>query len=581
MKKTIVIVVLLGIVAAGGGVWFFNRPATGVIQPAELLPPETLVMIEAVNFKKSLDEFRAGPLGKAVSGIDMPACMGAFNADPEEIESVSQLQAQVRAGVDSPWFDTLFGDLVVIAVLQPDTDDIRALSEMVLRESAIMVLRPKKPAEIIQWIGKMLAGDVTVTSQTTDGIQMDKIDTGGGLPLFVTTERGLGLVALDPKPIVRCLAPSVTGERSSLAQLPDYAAFREALGTPETVRFFSWFDLHNILNEWLDWADQAEPGDASLAAAQKLWRGFNQARPAMAAVTTDDGEVIHHRWQVRYNAGDLAPDIARMLDVPPEMNTTLPWIPDASLYYSWQNNLGQVLESALDGAHLDADQTAELKQAFLASTGVALEDALNAFGNQFAIMVRDIKTGGMFPVPELAVMVEAGQPELIEGLMETAVRNSGLAIVTEEYRGERIRYLALPYGEDISPGYAVREEFLVVASSRGLLKKLLSKEGAQGGLVDSPSFNSVNRGLSDLNNQVVYVQTGEAAARAKDLLKWGLSLAVMTGKAGDANQMLYLSNKVVEPILDGLTMYPAMGARTVIRENGIESDIYVLKPRRE
>ena len=582
MKKTIVIVVLLGIVAAGGAVWYFNRPTPAAIQPAELLPKDTLVMIEAVDLKKSLDEFRVGPLGQAVSGIDMPACMGAFNADPEEIEQVSRLQAQLKAGVDSPWFDTLFGDLAVVALLQPDPNEMRARPEQMWDESAVMILRPKKPAEMIQWIGRMFAGDVTVTSETAGGVRMDKVETGGGPPLFVAVYRGLGLVALDPKPIVRCLAPRDPAAPSSLAQSPDYAALRgELAGAQEAARFFVWVDLHTILNTWFDPVDQTGAGDAAMADVEKLWGGFNQAKPVIAAVITDEGDVVHHRWRVRYTAGDLSPDMARLLDVPPELNTTLPWMPEAVIYYSWQNNLDQVLESVMDLSRLDPDETAAFRREFAARTGVELEDAMNAFGRQFAVMIRDIKTGGMFPVPELALLAEVGQPEIIDRLVETVVRNFGMAMATEDYPGGRIRYVALPYGEDVSPGYAVRDGFLVIASSRGLLKTLLTREDGWKGLVDSPSFKAVNRGLSDPNNQMVYVQPGAAAARTKDILKWGLSLAVMTGKAGDANQMIYLSNKVVEPILDGLSAYRAMGSRTVIRENGIQSDIYVLKPLSE
>ena len=582
MKKAIVIVVLLGIVAAGGGVWYFNRPATVATHPAELLPEDTLVMIEAVDLKKSLDEFRAGPLGRAVLGIDMQACMGAFNADPEEIEQVRRLQARVKAGVDSPWFDTLFGDLAVLAVLRPDPEALRDSPERLWHQSAVMVLKPKKPAEMIQWIGRMFAMDVSVTAETESGVRMDRIDAGDGPPLFVAVHRGLGLVALDPGPIVRCLAPSDAFAPSPLAQSPDYAALRaELAGAPEAGRFFVWIDFHGILDTWFDPADQTSPRDAAMAEVEKLWGGFNQARPVIAAVTTDGGDTVNHRWRIRYNAVDLSPDMARMLNIPPESNTTLPWIPESVLYYSWQNNLDQVLESVLDLSRLDAGETEAFRREFATATGVVLEDALGAFGSQFAVMIRDIRTGGIFPVPELALMAEVGRPEIIDRLVESAVRNFGLATATEEYRDGRIRYVALPYGEEISPGYAFREGFLVMASSRGLLKTLLTQEPGGKSLVDSPSFSAVNRGLTDRNNQMMFLQTGEAAERARDLLKWALSLAVMTGKAGDANQMIYLSGKVVEPILEGLSMYPAVGARTVVRENGIESDISVLKPRRE
>jgi|GEM_PF-1115011 len=581
MRKTIVIVVLLGIVAAGGAVWYLNRPTAPDIQPAELLPDDTLVMIEAVHLKESLDTFRAGPLGQAFSGIDLPACMGAFNADPEEIEQVSRLQSLLKASVDSPWFDILFGDLAVMAVMRPDPASLRVPSERLWHESAIVVLRPKKPAEMIQWVGKMFSGDVTITPQTTEGVRMDRVDTGESQPLFVAVHRGLGLVAMDPKPIVRCLGHIETGVFRPLSASDDYAALRTELSAPAEGRCFVYIDLHAVLDIWLDSTNRQNTGDADTAETEKLWNGFNQAGPVIGAVMTDNGQVLHHQWRIRYNPAKLSPDAARLLGGPPETNSTLPWVPETILYYGWQNNLDQVLASVLDLSRLDAEETAEFQKEFEDRTGVGFEDAVNAFGRQLAVMIQDVRIGGMFPVPELALLAEVGQPEVIDRLMEAAVRNFGVAMMTENDEGGFIRYVPLPFSEDISPAYAIRDGFLVMASSRGFLKDLLAQKSVGKNLSDSPFFGAVDKSLTDTNNQMTYLRIDEAAARTADLLKWALSLAVMTGKADDANQMIYLSGKVVEPILHALAQYPAVGSRTILRENGIHADVYILKRRPE
>jgi len=584
MRRTIMIGVLLGIIAAGAAAaWYSYRLSAGAVRPAELLPEDTLAMIEAVDLKESLDEFRAGPLGKAVSGIDMPACMGAFNADPEEIERVSRLQAGVKAAVDSPWFDMLFGDLAVIAVLKPEEGGMKASSEEMWRASALVVVQPKKPVEMIHALGKMFARNVTVSSQNAGDIRIDRVETEEGPPLFVAVHRGLGLMALDPKPIVRCLAPreSDGGGRRSLAASAAYAASRKDLNQAESGRFFAWIDLHDILNSAFAPAGSSEAADITTAVGRQQWGGFNQAQPVIAAVVTDDGEVMHHRWRVLYNADELPSDIARMLAVPPEINRTLSWMPETVLYYGWQNNLGQVLETLAMPSGGDAGKAAEFKRSFAAVTGTEFEEAVKVFGSQCAVLIRDIKTGGLFPVPELALMAELRQPGDMDRIVETVLRNLDVSIKTVEYHGASIRYIALPYGEDISPSYARRDGFMVVASSRGLLESLLWREEGQAGLAGLPLFDAVGKRLSEPGNQVAFIQPAVAAARAKNLLSWGLSLAVMAGKAGDAQQMVYLSNKVVEPILDGLSKYRAVGARTVFQKNRIDSDIYILKPQHE
>ena len=51
----------------------------------------------------------------------------------------------------------------------------------------------------------------------------------------------------------------------------------------------------------------------------------------------------------------------------------------------------------MDMSRFDVEEAAEFRREFEGKTGVVLEDAMNAFGSQFAFMIRDIKTGGMFP----------------------------------------------------------------------------------------------------------------------------------------------------------------------------------------
>ncbi len=576
MKKTISIVVLLCIAAVGGAVWYLSRPASGAAHPDELLPENTLVMVEAVELKKGLDAFRAGPLGQAISGIDLPACMGALDAEPEAIERVSRLQAQLKAGIDSPWFDTLFGELVVFALLTPEPDDLSTPVEGRWQESAVMVLQPRKPAEMIQWIAKMFAGDVAVTEQTEGGVRMDRVETPDGPPLFVAVHRGLGLLALDPKPVVRCLAES--GARNSLARNPAYAAMRAELGSGGEGAFV-WIDLQRTLNLFFMLAAQAGMDDADVAQARRDWAGLLEARPVIAAKAVEDGEAVHHRIRVRYNASDLSPEAAGILGVPPSANDTFHWVPEEALYYTWQNNFDQVLASLLDLSRHDGKGAAAFRRSFVDRTGVAPDDVVGAFGSQIAFMIRDIRTGGLFPVPELALMAEVVDPAVIDRLVETAAVSFGLAMAEEGDGEGRIRYVWLPYGKDISPAYAVSQGFLVVASSRGLLKSLLSRGDGWQPLMDSQPFRAVVKRFSDPANQMTFLRSGQAAKKAGDLIRWGLSLAVMTGKAEEARQMIYIANKVAAPILEGLSTYPAVGSRTVIQEDGIQTDVHVLNPR--
>jgi hypothetical protein len=57
-----------------------------------------------------------------------------------------------------------------------------------------------------------------------------------------------------------------------------------------------------------------------------------------------------------------------------------------------------------------------------------------------------------------------------------------------------------------------------------------------------------------------------------------MSLAMMSGKVKNPRQITCLTDKVLKPIFDALSHYPAMGSRTVNEENAVQADTYVLMP---
>jgi hypothetical protein len=574
MKKIVAIVLL---VAAAGAIWFYTRPPEEMLQPAQVLPRDTLVMIEAVDLKESLDEFRAGPLGQAISGIDWAACMQAFNAAPEEVRRMQQLQAQLSAAVDSLWFDALFGDRAVLAVLTPPTTDPSVPPETIWRQTALILLQSHPSSEMIQWIGKMFAGNVTISPVEMDGVRMDKVEAPDTPAFFVAIRHGLMLAALEPAPIVRCLAPKADN-RANLVDSPDFASLREEMKLPGTARSFAWIDLHQIYDHWVAPLQRQGVEDVAAKEVLKLWDGFNRAKPVIAAAGTRDGDLSHQRWRLRYNAADLSPKAARMFEIPPQPNATLAWIPDRLLYYGWHNNLRQVIESVADLSRLDAGQATEFRQKFVAGTGVSFEDAVGAFGDQFALLIQDVHTGGLFPVPILALMAEAEKPEIIEQLVATAASTSQLTLATEQHGQTLIRYLALPYGENLSPAFAFRDGFWMVASNRQLLKTLLAESQAGASLVQDPMFKAVDKGLSEASNKVTFLRVDRIAAKTKEIATWGLSLAMMSGKVKNPRQITCLSDDVLTPILDALARYPAMGSRTVNEANTVQADTYVRMP---
>jgi len=579
MKRIVLAIVILGVVAAAGAVWYVYRPLAQAALPEEMLPGETLMVVEAMNLKETIAAFQKSPLGQALAGIDAEAALRQTQARPEDIAQFLQVRDQFRDGLASPWFDTLFGQRVTLAILPGPLPKDAASGPQVAMKWGLMILKPSQPAEMISYIGKMFSGDVTVTPMETDGVKLDRLEAPNGPPVFAAISRGLGFVALDPEPIVRCLSQKGSAG-AKLAQAPQYKAFQAELTKPGATRFFAYLNLHDVINQITDAAGRLNPGDETLNQMKGLWEEFNRARPMAAMSLDDDGAgMTHGRGVLKYNAKDLGPEIAGLLTIQPQKNETLAMMPAEPIYYGWQNNLKHMLKGSLNSSSLKDEHRAAIKDQFMRVTGVSIDEAIDAVGDQFVILFQDVRIEGMFPVPELALMMEVRKPEVIERMVDAAIngpQGAPMPMETEDYNGIPIRYAVLPYGDDISPAYACAKGFCVIASNRRILKSIFTPD-AGANLAASKGFKAVDKGLSDANNQVAYLNSKRAIERTEGLLKWGLSFAAMSGKVKDENTLQYFSEKVAAPLFKGLAMYQNMGFRSVIQENGVQSDFYVQK----
>jgi hypothetical protein len=117
----------------------------------------------------------------------------------------------------------------------------------------------------------------------------------------------------------------------------------------------------------------------------------------------------------------------------------------------------------------------------------------------------------------------------------------------------------------------------MLAVNRGLLEHMLNEKGTNR-LNGYPSFQAVNRGLTDKNNQVFYMRTEGLVAKAHEVINWALARMAMS-KPAEADQARQIVELGINPLLDGLSMFKAVGGRTYSVESQINSDIQVLLDR--
>ncbi|MCK4619704.1 MAG: hypothetical protein KAT52_07140, partial [Desulfobacterales bacterium] len=86
-------------------------------------------------------------------------------------------------------------------------------------------------------------------------------------------------------------------------------------------------------------------------------------------------------------------------------------------------------------------------------------------------------------------------------------------------------------------------------------------------------FLAVNKGLTDKNNNIMFVKFDQLIDKIKELVIFGRNMMVLKDQ-GKAEKTAIVISGVINPALDGLKMYRTIGSRTFTKEDEIEADIY-------
>jgi hypothetical protein len=290
----------------------------------------------------------------------------------------------------------------------------------------------------------------------------------------------------------------------------------------------------------------------------------------------DGGPLVSSRMIVGLDRGNMSTYLSRMLSMTPGENPTLEYVPAGALLYTWQNTFDPRLywENMQHDPGMTPESLADIEQAFAETTGTAMEDLLSAFGSQVGILVGDINTAGMFPVPELAVFAEVTRPQVVEGLIGRMVGQSGMAVQQEAFGDIDIHYVTTPLGGSLSPAYAYSDGIFTLAVNRALLKSMLGASD-EGQLEAHPHFKALGRGMVSDNNSVFYLRADGLTGKTREVLSWAMSWMAMV-QPDKAENLQAVVSLGIDPLLEGLSMVKAIGSRAYAEEDRICSDFQLL-----
>ncbi|MDP3980831.1 MAG: DUF3352 domain-containing protein, partial [Chlamydiota bacterium] len=407
---------------------------------------------------------------------------------------------------------------------------------------------------------------------------------------------GVGLDDSGVRQVVDLVAKKTT---TSLSASNKYNDALGALKVRGDVRGLFYINMQSIVD-----LIKAFPAPAGAAAfTQNIDASLGAIQSISGAVGIDNGVVVK-MFFMKNADGKQAASAIMPWDSPPAKAETLKLLPEGSLLFTisksmnvkqvwdtWKTNLEQTTPD-------QATPVMEAISKFESESGINIEeDLINVVSDEIALTLLDVDMSGLFPFPQLAVVLkiqdEAKAKTSMDKVVQYVIRATTPSGVSapgqegaeeqaatqvasgqEDYNNVTVHFVQvqLPY-QNLNPSYAIINGYLVVGINKESVKVIIDVlKGNKPSISKNDIYRSSTQGFSEKVNQLAFLNLDKAMNLIIQITTWANNLQRATGAAAVTEETVQQN---VLPILESLKVLKAIAVEAVNREKGIEETMYI------
>lgn len=498
----------------------------------KILPEGAVVYVQISDIEKRLEEFKTTRLWRNIRDIDVEMLMEKSGSGQEQIKQYRNFKAKFFSSVAELVLHKYFGKEIAVAFYPSkiSTFDPNAVSEVA--SNIILVTRLKPEAEFIEFVSKLFnkfGKKVRITQEQYKGQEITIVELTDKLNIAYVKIRDLLVIGLDKKAAYACL-DVVTKDRLPLCRDRDYVLTMSKL--PKSAQTSAYVNLGSIFSNIRQLVNKI-PENEQVTAKRKaeILKPFDKmAGFKTAGFVSVPGKISNDKTVLFFDKSRMDPFIAEIYSLKPQKNKSINFVPKNVIGYQWscfdarstwsyyKGVLSEEFERVPQGpsfAEIIADLEKEL--------GMGIEnDVIPALGNEIGGFLSDINLSTPIPIPEVLLFVKINDKSTIENVMATLIKKNDLLVESEEYKNIYIKYIALPFGTSLQPGYCFLGDYLLISTGRKPLKESIDTLADKSmSLLANEDFKAINFGLTDKNNAVYFFKPDLFLHRIRGICEWG------------------------------------------------------------
>ena len=561
MKKIFILFLFVALIAAS---LFFilHRGSRNHVDPAAYIPEDVLVSFTQKDLGRVLEDFGNSRLGKTFAHIDIVRMAEDMGIPAENISLIKMGKEKTVEFLNSPLFKEIFNNEFTVALFPINASSLEKPAGGI--EEHLLVIT--KPEHGVQLINLLTSGFLKVLNQTSVSygdhtIKLFQLEKGRALA--AVTVRDHVLIAFDER-IIRDSLDCYDKKKRSLGDNEGYRKLKAMFKDPLS---FCYISMESLKKQMELFIEKADPHQKDLL--KEAWGKWSGLQAAGYGVWRETGR-IRDRGVILVDSAKLDPALKTFYATPPEKNSSLAIVPQDVLAYYWTNTMDFPLywNMYLQGSGFSRQKREAIREGTKRLFGMDMETILGLLDRQCGMMVQNGVGKRFLPVPDISLFVRLKDSGRLGELARNFLKNNALQVQTKEYKGADIISLAAFAQGGLMPVYAIHDQYLIVASSMVMMEQILDTMQEGRGLADNPRFQKVSAGLLEENNSVGYIRIGDLMHTLKGLVGWGRAIIAIQDPRNAKNAEIVI-DRLINPVLDGLSMYSDFGLRSRIAPNQV------------
>ena len=560
MKQAIIVVPLFLLLLAI--LYLFIPVFPDRVSHESFISGDAHIVISQYDLQDRIAELGSSPLGRTIADLRYEVVGREMGLSDDEIRRFLKLKDDIKKNYQNPLVQMLVGKEVSIALLPFSDHEALDFVEQIT-DHLLVISRPSQNARLMDVATWAISSDERIATVRYGTHTITRFSLEDARRLSVARVRDVVVMSLNEK-VLRQSLDLYDGDRQGLRESEEYQSKIDHFDGASFVGYFNFAGLPDLVNR----AIQESPSDNErllLIDKEKV----EAYQSAIFGAWSEENTIID-KAVISFDP--------KLLDEQPNskmlskagLPQSFKRVSQDTIIYHWSNQFSPKTILGMlgqDPSLSDATETqfvGELSKI----TGLTADQLFDLFDNDLTLAVRGINEDQLVPMPRFLLSVKSEDVEKLKKVVDSLIDHYSIPVRRSSLGDTNIISWGGIIGiGSILPTLSFTDDSAIISSNRQQIRNYVAPDGIQS-LADLVSFQAMSTALLKPSHSFTYVDFAQTADMLQEMVSWGGTMLALKDKEL-ARKSKVLIDDLINPLLEGLSMYSIIGSRKYLEGNTI------------